>query len=200
MAEVYRTVAGIGESAFEIRGSRFRGRVAPAGDVPTAESIVAEVRRAHPDATHVVPAYRIRADPFREWASDDGEPRGSAGDPMLQVLAGQELENVVATVVRHYGGTNLGIGGLVRAYTEATTRAIADTDVVDRRPHDELVIETNYDDSGRVRSVLEGNEATIDARYEERVTFHVSAPVAEMDQLRERILDVTSGRAEIEDS
>jgi len=88
VSERFQTVAGRGESGFEIRGSEFLGHVAPARTVEAAKSFVERVGEAYDDSTHVVPAYRVRADPLREWASDAGEPSGSAGEPALNVLEG----------------------------------------------------------------------------------------------------------------
>ena len=112
--DAYHTLAGPGESRFSVQGSEFIGRAAPVEDVAAAEAFCESVAVDHPDATHNVPAYRVRADPFREYASDDGEPSGSAGDPMLSVLSGRELENVAVVITRYFGGTELGVGGLVR--------------------------------------------------------------------------------------
>lgn len=107
VSESYRTLAGRGRAAFTVRGSAFVGHAAPARDVEAAETFVDAIREEYDDATHNVPAYRVRADPFREYASDDGEPAGSAGDPVLNVLQGEDLENVVVVVTRYYGGTDL---------------------------------------------------------------------------------------------
>ena len=194
----FRTVDRPGEHAFERRKSQFLGRIEPARTVPAAEQAIDAVRAAHPDASHVVAAYRIRADPLREWSNDDGEPRGSAGPPVLSVIEGQSLENVVVTVVRYYGGTNLGIGGLVRSYTDATTGAIAATTIVERVPHQPVTITVTYDDSGTVRSILESEGLAFDAAYEASVTFDAVVPTAEYDDLRDRILSATSGRANLE--
>lgn len=195
----YRTVAGRATGDHRDRGSEFTAHVDHVTTVEDAESMIADVRAAHADATHVVPAYRVRADPFREYASDDGEPRGSAGDPILTVLRGEELENIAVAVVRYYGGTNLGIGGLVRAYQAATKAAIEAAGIVERRPRASLRLETTYDDSGVVRGILEGSEASFSAAYEERVTFTVAVPVGERASLVDRLLDATSGRVTIVD-
>jgi uncharacterized YigZ family protein len=193
----YRTVAGRGQVAFEVRGSEFLGHVAPADTVDAAEAFLGEVRAAHPDATHAVPAYRVRADPLREYASDEGEPAGSAGKPALNVLQGEGLENVAAVVVRYYGGTDLGVGGLVRAYGRAVTEAVADAGTEQRRPRERFRVTVDYDDSGSVRGILEGADADFEAAYEERVTFAVSAPESAASGLRDRIRSATSGRADI---
>lgn len=195
----YRTIVAPGEAAFRVKGSRFIGRIAPVTSVEEAESVIEGLRTDHPDATHVVPAYRIRADPFREYHDDAGEPRGSAGPPMLSVLQGESLENVVAVVVRYYGGTNLGIGGLSRAYARAVSLALESTEIHEQEPHTRLQIETSYDDSGTVRSILEGSEASFEAAYAASVSFVVTIPLSDVDALQDRVLSATSGRAEIED-
>ncbi|QLH76507.1 YigZ family protein [Halosimplex rubrum] len=196
--EPYRTVAGRGETRFEVRGSEFIGHVAPARTVEAAEDFVAEVREAYVDATHNVPAYRVRADPFREWASDDGEPSGSAGDPALNVLQQEDIENVVAVVTRYYGGTNLGVGGLARSYSRAVKDGLDTAGTTTERPHETFAVTVDYDDSGTVRGILESESVKFDADYAERVAFDVRAPVDEGSALRDRIRSATSGRAEID--
>lgn len=198
--EPFRTLDGPAASEFTVRGSRFIGRVAPAADVESAEALVERTRAEYDDATHVVPAYRVRTGDgmLREYASDDGEPSGSAGEPTLNALRGQELENVVAAVVRYYGGTELGVGGLVRAYSRAVTDALADADPVERRPHRSLAVEVAYDDSGTVRGILESAGAEFEADYGESVHFAASVPVGEVESLRDRLLSATGGRAHLE--
>ena len=198
MSETYRTVAGRGEAAFEVRGSRFLGRVAPADSVAAAEAALEETRREHPDATHVVPAYRVRTDPLREYASDDGEPGGSAGKPALTVLEREELENVVAVVVRYYGGTNLGVGGLARAYGRAVKLAIEAAGVLEEHPHERVSVGVAYDDSGTVRGILESENVEFEADYAERVVFDVRVVTTESEALFDRLRSATSGRANIE--
>jgi uncharacterized YigZ family protein len=193
--ETYRTVAGRGRAAFEIKGSEFVGHVAPAADLEAAETFVAARRREYDDATHNVPAYRIRADPLREHSSDDGEPTGSAGKPALNVLVQQDLENVVAVVTRYYGGTNLGVGGLARAYGRGVKEAVEDAGVTTERPHESFDVTVEYDDSGTVRGILESEGVEFDADYRAEVSFTVRVPVEDGSALRDRIRSATSGRA-----
>jgi uncharacterized YigZ family protein len=197
MTEPYRTVAGPGEATFSVRGSEFLGSVRPVETVADAEGFLADLRETYDDATHVVPAYRVRADPLREYESDDGEPTSSAGKPALNVLQGEDLENVVAGVVRYYGGTNLGVGGLVSAYGRAVSEAVADAGVVTERPHERFVATVAYDDSGTVRSILEGADCEFDADYAATVTFDVRAPVESAPALRDRLRSATSGRVDL---
>ena len=194
--DAYRTLAGPGGSRFSAQGSEFVGRATPVEDVAAAEAFCESVAADHPDATHNVPAYRVRADPFQEYAADDGEPSGSAGDPMLSVLAGRELENVAVVVTRYFGGTELGVGGLVRAYSRATKDAIDAAGIVERRPHETFAVTVAYDDSGTVRSVLESEGVAFEADYAATVTFEVRVPVADAEAVADRIRSATSGRAE----
>jgi uncharacterized YigZ family protein len=201
MTGTYRTVAGRGESGFEVKGSEFVGHVAPADSVGAAEAVIEEVRAANADATHNVPAYRVPADEgsmLREWSSDDGEPTGSAGKPALNVLVQRDLRNVVAVVTRHYGGVNLGVGGLARAYGRAVSEAVADAGVVERRPHERVALTVAYDDSGTVRSVLESAGVDFDAEYGERVAFEARVPVEEAADLRDRLRSATGGRVAVD--
>ncbi|MEF8840097.1 MAG: YigZ family protein [Haloarculaceae archaeon] len=195
--EPFRTLAGRGRAEFVVKGSEFLGHAAPVESVEGAEAFVTEVSEAHPDATHNVPAYRVRADPFREYASDDDEPSGSAGKPVLNVLSGQDLENAAVVVTRYYGGTNLGIGGLVRAYGRAAKEAIADAGTREAVPHETVRVVVDYDDSGTVRGIVESVATAFEATYEERVAFEARVPTAEAETFRDRLRSATSGRVEL---
>ncbi|MFP4590791.1 MAG: IMPACT family protein [Halobacteriales archaeon] len=198
MAEgAYRTVSAPAEAAFVVKGSRFVGHVAPADAEAAVAEAVGAVAADHPDATHVVSAYRLRGDPAREGADDAGEPGGSAGKPALEVLRGEELFDVVAVVVRYYGGTNLGFGGLVRAYARAVSRAVDAASVIEVRPTAAYEVAVDYDDSGRVRSVLESAGVDFEASYAERVTFTVRVETDRTEALLERLRSATSDRAAI---
>jgi len=191
------TVDGEGNATFEDRGSEFVGYVAEAPSEREAEGFVDDVRGEHPDATHHVYAYRLRDDPLRERYDDDGEPSGSAGKPVLNVLQGEDIENGVAVVVRYYGGTKLGYGGLVSAYSETAKRALDDAGTRADVPRAELRVEVGYDDSGTARDVLESEGVPFDAEYEETVVFTVRPPAEKADALKDRLLSATSGRARL---
>ncbi len=198
MPDSYRTVAERAAASFEVQGSEFIGHVAPVETVDAAEAFVDEIRAEYADATHNVPAYRVRASPFREYSSDDAEPSGSAGKPALNVLQQRDIENVVAVVTRYYGGTNLGVGGLARSYSRAVKDGVDAAGVVESVPHERFVVTVEYDDSGSVRSLLESADVDFSAEYETDVTFAVRVPTAEGSELRDRVRSATSGRADIE--
>jgi len=223
MPASYLTVANPGQASFEVRGSEFIGHIRRAATTEDAEAFIDAVRAEYDDATHNVPAYRVRVEQggpgrgggttssdsresggpgsqymLREYQSDDGEPTGSSGKPALNVLQGEELENVVVVVTRYYGGTNLGVGGLVRAYSKAVKDAIADAGTLTERPQESFSVTVAYDDSGTVRGILESADCAFDAEYGEDVAFDVTVAVEDADALRDRLRDATSGRADIE--
>lgn len=197
----YLTVENRGERAFAVRGSEFVGHAAPARTVEEAEAFVEAVRTARPDATHNVPAYRVRVEGgglLREYESDEDEPTGSAGKPTLSVLTHRELQNVVVVVTRYFGGTELGVGGLARAYAKASKLAIDAAGVVEAVPETRLTVTTDYDDSGTVRGIIESEGLEFDADYGERVRFDAWVPTNESDRVRDRLQNATRGRVAIE--
>ena len=195
----YRTAEGKGRVSFERKGSEFIGYVSHASDRDEAESFVKEVRDEHTDATHHVYAYRVGADdePLSERYDDDGEPSGSAGKPVLNVLQGEEVENVVGVVVRYYGGTKLGYGGLVSAYSDATKGALKDAGAKKTVPKETVHVEVSYDDSGTVRGIIESEGYDFGAKYGENVVLVVRPPRKKVDELKDRLLSATSGRARL---
>ncbi|SEH49575.1 uncharacterized protein, YigZ family [Halopenitus malekzadehii] len=209
----YLTVAERARAAFEVRGSEFIGHVGPVSSVEGAETFVDAIRTEYDDATHNVPAYRVPATPpeerssnghgdasvmIREYASDDGEPSGSAGKPALNVLQGRDLRNVVVVITRYYGGTNLGVGGLVRAYGRATKEAIEAAGIREEVPHRQLTVTTSYDDSGTVRGILESVGVDFEANYDVDVRFAVRVPVVDVAEIEDRLRSATSGRVSID--
>ena len=207
----YRTVAAPATAEFAVQGSEFIGHVRPVESVSAAEAFVEAVAEEYADATHNVPAYRVRTGGdgggddggsdghfLREYSSDAGEPSGSAGKPALNVLAQQDIENCAVVVTRYYGGTNLGVGGLVRAYSRAVTEAVEEAGVVEERPHERVAVTVDYDDSGTVRGILESEGYEFEADYREDVSFAVRVPSEEADAFRDRLRSATSGRVDLE--
>jgi len=139
-------------SDLAIRKSRFIGCVQAVPDRAAAESVVARLRTEHPGAAHVCWALLAGG---QSAANDDGEPGGTAGRPMLEVLRRQELEGVLATVVRYFGGIKLGAGGLVRAYTDAVAQALLGAQKVPLRKLTHLRCEVPYALEGMVRRELQ---------------------------------------------
>jgi putative IMPACT (imprinted ancient) family translation regulator len=135
---------------------------------------------------------------LREYQSDDGEPTGSSGKPALNVLVQRDLRNVVAVVTRYYGGTNLGVGGLARAYSRGVKEAVDAAGVVEEVPHERFEIVVEYDDSGTARGIVESSGVEFDAEYGAEVRLTVRVPVDEAEALRDRLRSATSGRVRFE--
>lgn len=155
---MHLTLTQPAHSELVIKKSRFIGCVQPVADRAEAQQIVAALWRAHPDARHVCWALMAGG---QSAAVDDGEPSGTAGRPMLEVLRHQQLEGVLATVVRYFGGVKLGAGGLVRAYTDAVAQALLHAEKVERKPVQMLVFAVQYAHEGMVRQLLSQHGATL---------------------------------------
>jgi uncharacterized YigZ family protein len=147
--------APLAETRAEIRekGSAFLAAVGPAADEAAAKAHLLRLEKEFPDATHHCWAWRLGAPP-RERGADAGEPAGTAGVPILQVLRGAGLSDVMAVVVRWFGGTKLGKGGLARAYAGATREALLGLPLVDRVPTARLAVEIPYEKVGAVKRLL----------------------------------------------
>ncbi|KAF7600671.1 MAG: IMPACT family protein [Candidatus Dactylopiibacterium carminicum] len=157
-----------------IKKSRFLGCVQPVADRATAQKIVAALWAQHPGAAHVCWALLAGGD---SAAVDDGEPGGTAGRPMLEVLRLQELEGVLATVVRYYGGVKLGAGGLVRAYTDAVAQPLRTAQKVPLIRLCTLCCEAPYSLEGMIRRGIDAAGATLaEVRHGQAVTFSITLP------------------------
>ena len=128
----YQSISGEVEGLFKDRGSKFYAYVRPVSHRDEAEELLNELRKSHFKARHHCLAYRIGLDEIEERASDDGEPSGSAGMPILNQLRSAELNNIAAVVVRYFGGTKLGVSGLIHAYKEATIAALEVAQVIQK--------------------------------------------------------------------
>jgi len=175
-----------------IKKSRFIGCVQSVADRTAALAAVAALRAAHPGAAHVCWALMAGG---QSAAHDDGEPGGTAGRPMLEVLRHQQLEGVLATVVRYFGGVKLGAGGLVRAYTDAVAQALINAPLVPRIARSTLVCEVPYPLEGAVRRELGACEATLESvSHADLVLFCFNVPQSQLADVRQRIQNATQGR------
>ncbi len=179
------------------RGSRFIATVAPAADEDAARALLAELRAEMPDATHHCSAWRI-ARPGIDRASDDGEPSGSAGRPILAQLSGRDLVNAVVIVTRYFGGTKLGVGGLVRAYGAAAGEALQHASVVPFVPRVEVRISHAYPDGPEVERVLAAWDIEPSSTdYDAEVTRIVRVPTDRYHAFLEALRDATRGQAQV---
>ena len=187
------TLATACQQEIEIRKSRFISHAIPVADRDAAMAELRRLREEHPTATHVCWALLAGG---QSGMSDDGEPSGTAGRPILEVLRHHDLDGVLAAVVRYYGGVKLGAGGLVRAYTDAIARVLQDAPRVERIAQTLLTVQIAYPDEARVRRWIEQEGYTLaNSGYEMEVRLTVSMPVTAVQGAREALRDMTQGRA-----
>ncbi|MFE2765876.1 YigZ family protein [Streptomyces albidoflavus] len=197
MQDEYRTVAREGVHETVINRSRFLCTLAPAATEEEAQAVIARVRRAHADATHNCYAYVIGADASVQKAADDGEPGGTAGVPMLQMLLRRDIRYAVAVVTRYYGGVKLGAGGLIRAYGGSVGEALDALGTRTRRRFRLASVTVGHERAGRLQNDLRAAGRTIrDVHYGERVTLDIGLPDAEVEAFRGWLADATAGEAE----
>lgn len=202
MADEFQTLASEYRSETErIKGSRFTATVAPASTPEDAEAFVARVRSELDDASHHCWAYHLGGEAPRFRSSDDGEPGGSAGRPILQQIEGHGLTDTVVVVTRWFGGTKLGVGGLMRAYGgaagHALDRAARRVVVITRR----LVITYPYECSGAVEGALASyGLASVASDYAESVSLELEVPVRELESFTQELRDRSGGRVEMRET
>ena len=185
-----------GSSRYEpelVKGSRFIADVAPISDEAAARSFVAKVAAEFPDASHHCSAWRI-AQPAIERANDDGEPSGSAGRPILSQLAGRDLVDTAVVVTRYFGGTKLGVGGLVRAYGGAAGAALDRAQLVPWFETRDLIFEHDYASTDAIeRAVEECGAAILSRSFTAAVTVELRVPTTELAALRRLLGDLSQG-------
>lgn len=193
------TIADAVDHELVIKKSRFLTHVAPVGSVEEAEAVIARIRKQAWDAAHNCTAMvtGILGDQAR--SSDDGEPSGTAGIPMLEVLRRRELTDVVAVVTRYFGGVKLGAGGLVRAYSSATSEALDLARIVRRESLTQVSVEVDHADAGRFDNLLrdwaEHHGATLGTpAYGGRATLELWAPAASIGSLADALAAASAGR------
>jgi len=187
-----QTLSAPAHSELLIKKSRFIGCVQPMSDRAAAQAVVQQLRQQHPGAAHVCWALLAGG---QSAAVDDGEPGGTAGRPMLDVLRHQDLEGVLATVVRYYGGVKLGAGGLVRAYTDAVAQALLQAPKVALQKMRALGCSVPYALEGTVRRELEQTGATLgEVQHGSVVTLQFSLPEPASAALVARLNELGQGR------
>lgn len=182
-----------------IKGSRFIVAAAPIADEAAAKALLAERQAAIPEACHHCWALRLAA-PRVDRSSDDGEPGGSAGRPMHAVLEGRELLDVAAVVSRIFGGTKLGVGGLMRAYGGSLAKALDRAELATVTPKRGLWIEYGYEDTSAIEAALRSFDLS-PARcdYAEKVRALVAVPDTDWEALRAQLEEHSGGRVRLED-
>ena len=199
MLEEYKTVYEGGENEIIEKKSRFICTVKPVHSEEEAIEFIESMRKKYWNATHNCFAYVLGEHYEVQRCSDDGEPSGTAGKPMLDVLLGEEIHDTVLVVTRYFGGTLLGTGGLVRAYQGAAKAGLQASNVITRYAGSVYRIRTDYTGLGRIQYILGQRKLAVqDTIYTENVEIHVLIPNTDEKEALKEIVEATNGQADIE--
>lgn len=193
--EIYRTISGEAEATNIIEKSRFIAHVRPVQTREEAEAFIGEIKGRYRDATHNVPAMVVGEKSQIQWASDDGEPQGTAGAPVVQMLVKEGITNIAVVVTRYFGGIKLGTGGLVRAYTSSVKLALEKAGICGVMEMCSLEVEIEYTYLAKFRSMAGEVFDIAHLEYGEKVTMIMHIKTEDGDRMKRLINDVTSGRA-----
>ena len=200
MIDSYLTIKDSTLHKITRKKSRFIALLSPASSHEDVQQQIEAIRKSYHDATHHCSAFRLLIDDIVvEASSDDSEPSGSAGLPMLHQLAGKELCNILAVVVRYYGGTKLGVGGLVRAYSDAVSEALDQTVIVTQTMRAHITIRFPVEVNSSVMSTVHRFSAHIENLvYEEPVRIEVTLPPSQVETFRAVLTEATGARTKLE--
>jgi uncharacterized YigZ family protein len=190
-----RLIAGPGAHELEIKKSRFICSFDRAATEADARLFHERLKKKYWDANHNCLAYLIGERNEFQKANDDGEPSGTAGVPMLEVLKKRTLINTVVVVTRYFGGTKLGAGGLIRAYGQSVSDAIDAVGIVERRPSSLIAVRSNHQDAGRIENALRASSYKLaDVQYGSDVEYVVHLNEEEIEPFRAWLGELTGGR------
>lgn len=194
----YLTIAGPGSAEIVVSRSRFLCELERVEDEMSARSVVEQARKEHWNARHHCSAFILGPERSVERSSDDGEPPGTGGAPMLEVLRGRELSDVVAVVTRWFGGTLLGTGGLSRAYADAVRAALDVTTLVQRVEQELCEVTVDLAAAGRLEHELRSRGTKVlDIEYTDVATLSLAVPAIAVPIAEEIVAELTEGQAEL---
>ncbi|NMO96131.1 YigZ family protein [Paenibacillus lemnae] len=198
MLESYKTVRSAGSKEIVIKKSRFIGYCMPVDNEESAVQFIEEIKKKHWNATHNCSAYMIGERDEIQKQSDDGEPSGTAGKPILEVIRNQGLKNVAVVVTRYFGGIMLGAGGLIRAYTDGAVAALESGEVVTRVLHQVVYAELDYTWLGKVENELRSRNVRMgETAFADKVTLTCLPRFGEADAFKAWMVDLTQGQSVI---
>lgn len=198
MRENYMTIGTTGSKELIISKSRFIAHCARAETEEEAINFIQTIKKEHHNATHNCSAYLIGAHDQIQKANDDGEPSGTAGVPILEVLKKQGLKDVVVVVTRYFGGIKLGAGGLVRAYGKATTQGIEASGIVERKLYNRMKVSVDYTLLGKLENEVRNSQyILVNISYAENVEFFIDIENSQENVFHEWMTNLTSGKSPI---
>lgn len=199
MQEQYLTIKEDGIHEIEIKKSRFICSLKRVTTEEEAKAFIAQIKKDHWKASHNCSAFIIGSRSEIQRSSDDGEPSGTAGIPMLEVLKKNDLINVVAVVTRYFGGTKLGAGGLIRAYGQSVSQALTEIGLVQGKQQQELILTIDYTNLGKAQNFIENSDYFLkDILYEERVKLICLIDVPLVDHFIEEMTQQLNGQLTVE--
>ena len=200
MIERYKTVYHRAHAEYIDKKSRFIATVCPVQSEEAAQIFIEEMRKMYRDATHNVFAYQVGACDQIQRYSDDGEPTGTAGMPILDLLRGAGLKNTAVVVTRYFGGTLLGTGGLVRAYAKSAKEGIAAAGIIEKILYRLFHVTVEYTLQGKVQyEILQKEYIIYDTLYAEKITFVILVQNPLKDVFIKEVMELTSGQTMIEE-
>tara|TARA_B100000609_G_scaffold186201_1_gene170690 strand:- start:1725 stop:2309 length:585 start_codon:yes stop_codon:yes gene_type:complete len=191
---LFLTIQKEGHSIYKDKGSKFLAQATSCISENQAKEIIADLRKQNPGCVHVCYAYRLGSDKRKYKYSDDGEPSNSAGAPIFGQIKSFDLTNVLITVVRYYGGTNLGVGGLIQAYKTASKQAVEDAETVLEEDRKNIKINFSYDNLHLVMNEIKSSNCqVIEKKLEADCQIKLSIPVSNSELIEKlsRIKNVT---------
>ncbi len=198
METEYRTVAAYGEAEFTEKRSKFIGRAKPVTAESEAIAFIQELKSKYWDATHNVYAYSLRCGNLQRY-SDDGEPKGTAGVPTLDVLKGEALQDVVVVVTRYFGGVKLGPGGLVHAYSKGAKLAVEAAGMVTMKPCSVCVIHCTYSQYAIAEALLNRRGCKVNgSSFDTGVTVNFTLPTQAVPAFQQELTETFAGRVALD--
>ncbi len=201
MEDSYKIVYEAGEAEIIEKKSRFIATVCPVQSEEEATAFIEETKKKYWNATHNCTAFTIGKNNELTRCSDDGEPSGTAGKPMLDVILMEEIHDVAVVVTRYFGGTLLGTGGLVRAYQKSVQEGLKSSTIITKDSGRRIFIKTDYNGIGKIQYIIaQNNIFTCNTEYSDVVEVEVIVPENIMIKFIEEITEGTNGRSRIKDA
>lgn len=198
MLEQYKTILEGGEGEIIEKKSRFIATVRLVETEEEALAFIEEMKKKYWDARHNCFVYSVGANREYTRCSDDGEPSGTAGRPMLDVILGEDIYNVAVVVTRYFGGVLLGTGGLVRAYSKAVQEGLKNSRIIEKKHGISLEVVTDYTGIGKIQYIAgEKGLPILDSEYTDKVVLKLLVPCSEAEAIQKIITEGTNGRAKM---
>lgn len=199
MLEIYKTVLEGGTGEIVEKKSRFIATVRPVKNEEEALAFLEEMKKKYWDARHNCFVYSVGLNREYTRCSDDGEPSGTAGRPMLDVILGEDIYNVAVVVTRYFGGVLLGTGGLVRAYSKAVQEGLAASRIIEKRRGISMKVTTDYTGIGKIQYIAgERSIPILNSEYTDKVVLELLIPSDETEAVQKAVTEGTNGRARME--